>query len=538
MVLHMRQELRMSQQLVMTPQLQQAIKLLQLSRIELQDLVRNELLENPLLEESQEMGTTNEEPISAVEMQDGVELQGSGADLGPTDPPSQELKADEPNADNFDWEAYLQHQTLSGPMPSAGVRPDDDLPGLEQTMADEETLVEHLMWQVRLSTFNALQEDIAEYLVRSLSPAGYLRSVTGPQIAWRLGCSTLQVEEVMRRVQQLDPLAIASRNLAEALWIQARHPEHPIDDPLVLTIIAKHLHNLEKRAYPAVARDTGEALEEVYEATKVIMGLEPRPARQFVSESPQYVTPDVYVHKIGEDYVVTLNDDGLPKLKISNYYKSAMLAETDKVKAARGKPRPPSQTKDGVHTAHNGSVGGLGNHAIHGAKPKGESGEAKDYITERLRSAQWLIRSIQQRQRTILKVTKSILKFQREFFEKGPQHLRPLILKDVAEDIEMHESTVSRVTTNKYVHTPQGIYELKYFFNAGISKRGGGELASEAVKEKIKKLVEHEDPKKPHSDQKLVELLRDDGIKIARRTVAKYREQLHLLSSSKRRKLF
>ncbi len=525
MVLHMRQELRMSQQLVMTPQLQQAIKLLQLSRIELQDLVRNELLENPLLEESQEMAGNAEEPVSSVEMQDGVELQGQTGDTAPAEVPSQEVKADQPNDDNFDWEAYLQHHSLSGPLPSAGVRPDDDLPGLEQTMAAEETLVEHLMWQVRLSNFSALEEDIAEYVIRSLSPAGYLRSVTAPQIARRLNCSTLQVEQVLRRVQQFDPLAIASRNLAEALWIQARHPEHPIDDPLVLTIIAKHLHNLEKRAYPAVARDTGEALEEVYEATKVIMGLEPRPARQFVSESPQYVTPDVYVHKIGEEYVVTLNDDGLPKLKISNYYRSAMLA------GGKGKVR----ARDKAAAALSPDGNKTGNKA---GKHRSESGEAKDYITERLRSAQWLIRSIQQRQRTILKVTKSILKFQREFFEKGPQHLRPLILKDVAEDIEMHESTVSRVTTNKYVHTPQGIFELKYFFNAGISKRGGGELASEAVKEKIKKLVEAEDPKKPHSDQKLVELLRDDGIKIARRTVAKYREQLNLLSSSKRRKLF
>lgn len=502
MVLHMRQELRMSQQLVMTPQLQQAIKLLQLSRIELQDLVRNELLENPLLEESREMGTSNEEPVSSVELQDGVELQGDAGEAARADKPQQEVKADAPNADNFDWEAYLQNQNVSGPSPGSGVRPDEDLPGLEQTMAEEETLVEHLMWQIRMSNFGEVDEEIAEYVVRSVNSAGYLRSATSPQIARRLGVSTLRVEEVLRRIQQLDPLGIASRNLAEVLWIQARHPEHPIDDPLVLTIIAKHLPNLEKRAYQAVARDTGEALEEVYEATKVIMGLEPRPARQFVSEAPQYVTPDVYVHKIGDEYLVTLNDDGLPKLKISNYYKSAMLADK----------------------------GGKGS--------KADGGQAKDYITERLRSAQWLIRSIQQRQRTILKVTKSILGFQREFFEKGPQHLRPLILKDVAEDIEMHESTVSRVTTNKYVHTPQGIFELKYFFNAGISRRGGGELASEAVKEKIRKLIENENPKKPFSDQKLVELLRDDGITIARRTVAKYREQLNLLSSSKRRKLF
>jgi RNA polymerase sigma-54 factor len=236
----------------------------------------------------------------------------------------------------------------------------------------------------------------------------------------------------------------------------------------------------------------GEPIEEVYEASKVIMGLEPRPARAYASEEPQYIVPDVYIQKIGEEYVVTLNDDGLPKLKISGFYRGAM----------------------------------------------GTNREAKEYITERLRSAQWLIRSIQQRQRTILKVAKSILKFQREFFDKGVEHLRPLILKDVAEDIQMHESTVSRVTTNKYVHTPQGIFELKYFFNAGISRSNGEELASEAVKTKIKQLIDSEDNKKPYSDQKLVELLKSDGIDIARRTVAKYREQLNLLSSSKRRRLF
>ncbi|MFV8753313.1 RNA polymerase factor sigma-54 [Nannocystaceae bacterium ST9] len=518
MVLHMRQELRMSQQLVMTPQLQQAIKLLQLSRIELQDLVRNELLENPLLEEAQELGPTTEEPVSSVEMQDGVELQGQLSEPPPPETASQEVRADEPNADNFDWEAYLQQQSLSAPSQSSGVRSDDDLPGLEQTMAAEETLVEHLMWQVHMSNFSGLEEEIAEYVIRSLTPAGYLRGVTVPQIAGKLGCSTMRVEQVLRMVQQLDPLAIASRNLAEALWIQALHPEHPIDDPLVLAIISKHLPNLEKKAYPVIARDTGEALEEVYEATKIIMTLEPRPARQFVSEAPQYVTPDVYVAKIGEDYVVTLNDDGLPKLKISAYYRAAMAAEK-----AKKLDRSELAMRVKANTAKRNNEG---------------EGDAKDYITERLRSAQWLIRSIQQRQRTILKVTKSILKFQREFFEKGPHFLRPLILKDVAEDIEMHESTVSRVTTNKYVHTPQGIFELKYFFNAGISKRGGGELASEAVKQKIKKLIDNEDTKRPYSDQKLVELLRDEGIKIARRTVAKYREQLNVLSSSKRRKLF
>jgi RNA polymerase sigma-54 factor len=262
----------------------------------------------------------------------------------------------------------------------------------------------------------------------------------------------------------------------------------------VRTIVAKHLSHLERRNYPAIAKDTGEVLEEVYEATKVIQGLEPRPARNFVAEEPQYVVPDVYVTRIGEEWVVSLNDDGLPKLKISAAYRAAL--------EGKGK------------------------------------GQTKDYVSERLRSAQWLIKSIQQRQRTIVKVAQSILRFQREFFENGPQHLRPLILKDVADDIEMHESTVSRVTTNKYLHSPQGIFELKYFFNAGIARNDGDELASEAVKERIRKIIDVEDARRPHSDQRIVELLADEGIEIARRTVAKYREQLNVLSSSKRRRFF
>jgi RNA polymerase sigma-54 factor len=493
MALGMRLELRMSQQLVMTPQLQQAIKLLQLSRPELQDLVRNELLENPVLEESQELGSAVEEPVSAVELQDGVELQdqGSGEPVA-TEARTTEVQAESENRDAFDWEAYLQHQTLSGPMPGGGVRADEDLPTADATVSEPESLVDHAMWQVRLSAFSPGQEEIAEYVLRSLNGAGYLGGLTAPQLARRLHVSTLQVEQVLRMIQSLDPLALGSRNLAEALWIQATYPDDPIEDPLVLCIIAKHLSNLEKRAYPVIARDTGEPIEEVYEAVKTIIGLEPRPARSFAADEPQYITPDVYVSKVGEEWVVTLNDDGLPKLRISSFYRAAL----------------------------------------------GGGGDAKDYITERLRSAQWLIRSIQQRQRTILKVTRSILKFQREFFERGPQYLRPLILKDVAEDIEMHESTVSRVTTNKYVHTPQGLFELKYFFNAGISRDDGDELASEAVKTKIRKLIDTEDTKHPHSDQRLVELLKEEGIAIARRTVAKYREQLGVLSSSKRRKLF
>lgn len=491
MALQMRQDLRMSQQLVMTPQLQQAIKLLQLSRPELVDLVRSELMENPLLEEAQEIGTSAEEPVSSVELQDAVDAPTQEPKV--TERTTTEVKADDVPKESAEWDDYAEAMEYLPPSAASGTaaRDEEEGPSLEATLTRAETLEDHLMWQVRMSSYSEADEEVAEYIVRCLSPAGYLQE-TAPQIARKLGVSTLRVERVIRRVQQLDPVAIGSRNLAECLWVQANHPEHPIEDPLVRAIICKHLHNLETRNYPAVARDTGEALEEVYEATKVIMGMEPRPARAYGTETPQYITPDVYIVKVGEEFLVTLNDDGLPRLRISDLYRDA---------------------------------GGGG-------------GKTKDYIHERMRSAQWLIRSIQQRQRTILKVTRSILKFQREFFEKGPQHLRPLILKDVAEDIEMHESTVSRVTTNKYVHTPQGIFELKYFFNAGISRTTGDDLASEAVKEKIKKLIDSEDQAHPYSDQRLVELLQQEGIDIARRTVAKYREQLGVLSSAKRRKLF
>jgi RNA polymerase sigma-54 factor len=488
MALHMRQDIRMSQQLVMTPQLQQAIKLLQLSRVELSDLVRDELMENPLLEEAQEMGTTVEEPVSSVELQDAVDQPSETAPEPNAGP--EPLKADEAPRDNPDWDTYAD--STPGQVSTAGQGDGEEQPSYEATLTRAETLPEYLLWQVRLSNYSESDEEIAEYLVRNLSPAGYLQDGSTVQVARKLGYSTLKVERVIRKLQQQDPFAILSRNLAECLWVQAHHPEHPIEDPLVLAIIAKHLHNLEIRNYPAIARDTGEALEEVYEATKVIMAMDPRPARAYSSESAQYITPDVYIAKVGEDFVVSLNEEGLPKLRISAMYREAA-----------------------------------------GGHPK-----AKDYINERMRSAQWLIRSIQQRQRTILKVTRSILKFQRDFFERGPQHLRPLILKDVAEDIEMHESTVSRVTTNKYLHTPQGIFELKYFFNAGISRTTGDDLASEAVKTRIKKLIDTEDAGHPYSDQKLVELLEQEGIDIARRTVAKYREQLGVLSSSKRRKLF
>jgi RNA polymerase sigma-54 factor len=295
-------------------------------------------------------------------------------------------------------------------------------------------------------------------------------------------------------------VGIAARSLMECLLVQARLEGYGDEDgvetdeqrDLVVPIIEHHFVNLEKRNFAAIAKELKRSVEDVIAAVKVIMTFDPKPGRLYTTDEPHYITPDVYVHKIGDKYFVVPNDDGLPKLKISSFYRAALAA----------------------------------------------SPKAREYIQDKLRSAQWLIRSIQQRQRTIVRVTESIIKFQREFFDKGIAYLKPLILRDVAEDIGMHESTISRVTTHKYVQTPQGLCELKYFFNSGISRTDGDNIASESVKDKIKQLVSQEDTHHPLSDQRLVELLREQNIDIARRTVAKYREQLGILSSSKRKQVF
>lgn len=291
---------------------------------------------------------------------------------------------------------------------------------------------------------------------------------------------------VLEKCQHLDPLGVCARDLRECLLIQAR--AQGLEDGLVGAIIRRHLKQLEAKNLSAIAKEEKVPVEEVAQAAEVLAGFEARPARGFVDEDPRYITPDVYIQKVGDRYEVVMNDDGLSKLRIGRRYVEAL-----------------------------------------------RNGSANEYIQERLRAAKWLIRSIHQRQRTIHKVTESIIKFQQDFLDKGVAHLKPLILKDVAEDIGMHESTVSRVTSNKYVHTPQGIFELKYFFNSGISRTGGDEVASEAVKNEIKNIVASEDGKNPYSDQKIVEILHGRGIEIARRTVAKYREVLGILPSSKRR---
>ncbi|MDQ3335013.1 MAG: RNA polymerase factor sigma-54 [Myxococcota bacterium] len=497
MGMEMRQEMKLSQQLVMTPQLQQAIRLLQLSRMELADLVHEEMLENPILDD--ELDLENERSRERDEAGSDVEqlhqMEGAGSteqtlEGSVVDGVAQtEIKGDASAVSEIDWENYLDNYSMGPPMPA--FRGDgEEMPSLEATLTKPPSLHDHLAWQLKMTNLPPDRLEVGMEILGNIDADGYIKDPPISELAADLGADPVMCEEVLEKIQSFDPIGIGARSLAECMLIQAVACGQ--DDDLVVKMIRSHLGNLEKKNYQAIARDLKQPLEEIYEAAKVIMEFDPRPGRQYSSDDPHYVTPDVYIHKVGDKYFVVPNDDGLPKLKISGFYKNAM----------------------------------------------GNSAASKDYVQDKLRSAQWLIRSIQQRQRTIIKVAESILKFQREFFDKGIAHLKPLILRDVAEDIGMHESTVSRVTTSKYVHTPQGIFELKFFFNSGISRTNGEDLASQAVKSKIKELVDQEDPKRPHSDQKIVELLKKGGIDIARRTVAKYREQLGILSSSKRKQVF
>lgn len=477
MSMQMKTSLKLSQQLRMTPQLQQAIKMLQLSRLELENEIRKEIDENPVLEEV--MDTIEDDP--------GAELSSTTQEKDSSSEDQNPQKQDEYEYGDDD----LQYRGLSSTAPGEAVNYDNFI-------SVSQTLKEHLQWQASLSGFNEEEMNIVGLLISHIDDNGYIKTPF-EQIAAEEGIPVQELEEILPFVQEFDPPGVGSRDLKECLFLQAKHLEEDTQD--VMFVIENHLKDMEKKNYEAIAKAMELQIEEVVEICKIILSFDPKPGRAFQSSDTQYVTPDVYVYKVGDEYVVALNEDGLPKLKISNFYKSLLGANKD--------PETGGQTK-----------------------------QTQDYIQEKLKSAVWLIKSIQQRQRTIYKVTESIVRHQTDFFEKGPGFIRPMILKDIANDIEMHESTVSRVTTNKYVHTPRGIFELKYFFNSGISKTDGDSLASESVKLMIKDLVSKENVKKPLSDQKIVDMLKENGIEIARRTVAKYRDVLGILPSSKRKKYF
>jgi RNA polymerase sigma-54 factor len=476
MALELRQQLKLTQQLIMTPQLQMAIKLLQLSRLELLDTIRQELEENPALEEVQEQVPEEraEETLETAE----------------TPSESQEVTIEEKLSDDIDWSNYLDEYNSVGR--TSFETENKDAPRYEAFISRKESLHEHLIWQFGMSFPEETDQQIGSMIIGNLNRDGYLdASLEG--IAQSCGVAPEAVEKVLRLIQSFDPVGVAARDLGECLLIQARHLG--VDSPLIVAIIRDHLNHLENKNYKAISRALRTKFEEIVAAVNIIRSLEPRPGRAFSDEPAQYIVPDIYVYKMENEFVIMLNDDGMPKLRVNALYKKSLSKQTKL------------------------------------------PGEAESYIQDKMRSAAWLIKSIHQRQKTIYRVMDSILRFQRDFFEKGIAHLKPMVLRDVAQDIEMHESTISRVTTNKYAFTPQGIFELKYFFNSSIKRSYGGDIASASVQQKIKDIIADENPRRPYSDDKIAKLLKEANIDIARRTVAKYREILGVLPSNKRKQI-
>lgn len=474
MALELRQQMKLAQQLVMTPQLQQAIKLLQLSRVELLETVQQEMLENPFLEES-----SNEEAAEQAPAEQRERIAEDAYD--------RELAKD------ASWEDYLgEFASTPRGSQSREFEAAEEISPLEARYAAKPTLEGHLLWQLRLSPMSEEQKAIGEVIIGNLSSSGYLLA-TDTEVAELAQCEPAAVAEVRERVQRFDPVGVAARDARECLLIQIQNLGYD-RDPVLRELVESHLEDLEAKRYKPLLKKFHLDTEELREYLDIIQSLDPLPGASFGGGEPTYVSPDVFVYKMGDEFVILLNEDGLPQLQLSSLAQVSM---------------------------------------------DGASEKEKEYCAEKVRSASWLIKSLYQRQRTLYKVMESIVRHQRPFFEDGVTKLAPLILKDIADDIGMHESTVSRITTSKYVATPHGIFELKFFFNSGLELDDGSQVGSESVKALIKKFIAEEDPKNPLSDERIGEMLKERlKVNIARRTVAKYRTALDIPSSSRRKEHF
>ncbi|MBX3319900.1 MAG: RNA polymerase factor sigma-54 [Nitrospira sp.] len=499
----LRLDLKLSQKLIMTPQLQQAIKLLQLSRLELQQSLTQHLLENPLLDEIQSDGdenepSMNEEKVGEISVSPGQEQ------VSTAETPEERGSPEEFSASG--WEEYFGRDRRDGQSEYSGSS--DDFPSYEQTVAKATSLEEHLLWQLSLSTLSDREKEIGRLIIGNLDDDGYLR-IPLTEIVAGSPFSETEAESALRDIQTFDPTGVAARDLAECLLLQLGHlgrnlfgslgsPPGALKGSVIESVIKHHLKDLEKKQYPKIAKALNVSIDDVFQATKIIGELEPKPGRPFTNTQNYVIVPDVFVVKNEGEWVVLLNDDGLPRMRISPYYKQLISSE------------------------------------------QGGTPETKAYMDEKLRAAQWVIRSIEQRNRTIVKVVSSIVKFQEQFFEHGVQYLKPLVLKQVAEDIGMHESTISRVTANKYMYCPQGMLELKFFFNAGLQRTDepSSMHSSISVRDMIKNMVGEEDGKRPLKDEEIAARLSTQGVRIARRTVAKYRAELNIPSASQRRQFF
>ncbi|RLB26515.1 MAG: RNA polymerase sigma-54 factor [Deltaproteobacteria bacterium] len=482
MALELKQSIKMSQRLIMTPQLQQAIKLLQLSRLELSQTINQEMEINPLLEEVS--GDDVEEKLQEEEKKE--------ESIKDNDPPLPEVTIKETIREDIDWEAYISEYNTA--WASSSKESSEDRPSFENLISSKTNLYSHLMWQLQVTDLDEVQREVGRYIIGNIDPNGYLKTSIDNIIKFTHR-SKKEVLKMLDIIQEFDPVGVGARDNRECLLIQLRF--QGLGGSIAEKILINHMKQLERKRYNQIAKSVNVSIEEVLNAVSCIASLDPKPGRFYNDEETIYVIPDVYVYKVGDEFLIVLNEDGLPKLRISSFYKEALAMKDD------------------------------------------ISRDTREYIRDKLRSASWLIKSIHQRQRTIYKVSESILKFQRDFFEFGPSHLRPMILRDVSEDINMHESTVSRVMNNKYMYTPFGILVLKYFLNSTVqSVDGVDKIGSLSVKEMLKKIIREENKSKPFSDQEIARILERSNIDIARRTVAKYREMLRILPSNQRKNTY
>ncbi len=478
MALESRLELKLSQKLILTPQLQLAIKLLQMPQLELSQALTLELTENPFLDEIME----EKEELSRDEIEN-IETRDEPDD---TEAPLEKLIA---NIEGYGVDDYFDERSSDGRDLGYFTPGTVEQPSFEQFVSKETDLCDHLLWQLRLSYAEEDIKEIAEMIIGNIDENGYLRA-TDEEISQASGAPAEKVRVAVDLVQGFDPPGIAARSLQECLLIQIRALN--LTGTLVEQIVLNNMTDVEKKHYAQIARQYDTPLDEVMAAIRIIEGLEPKPARNFSSQAPTYVVPDVSVLRTEDGYQIVLNDEGLPRLRLNHYYRKLFLSKNSLSK------------------------------------------EEKQFVEEKLRSAVWLLKSLDQRNRTIYRVTQTILDVQKEFFDKGVAYLKPLNLRDVATALGMHESTISRVTSNKYLSCSHGLFSFRFFFSSALQGAAGA-VSSTSVKDLIKKIVSEENTRKPLSDQRIVELLKTKNIVIARRTVAKYREELKIPPQGQRK---
>lgn len=526
MALEQRLNLKLAQRLVMTPSLQQAIKLLQLSRLELAEEIAQELVENPVLEEQDEQeaaasaeepsedapepgGAADEPDLPLAEAPSSVASEASETTAAPDDESHDPI-------DEIDLDAYFRDSFESSSAPNMSEL--RELPSLDNTPASSPDLATHLSWQLGMQVHEPRLVQAGKAILGNLDDDGYLQATDDEileglaslaeedaDIAAYAPYTAHDVERARRRITQFDPVGCACRTLEQCLLAQLQHLG--LADSPAADVVSRHLDLLRKHAWAEIARKVDVDEAEARRIGEVIRHLNPKPGASFGGDRTHVVTPDVVVLKVEGEYKIVLNDEGLPRLRISPVYRRLL----ERARAARaGAPQAQGE-----------------------AAPDRET---RDYVREKLRSALWFIKSLDQRQQTIYRVAESIVKHQRQFLDVGLEALRPMVLRDVAEDVGMHESTVSRVVTNKYMHTPRGLFEMKFFFHSGLSTASGEDISSLTVKRKIQKLIEDEPSERPLSDSALVKILTAEKIDIARRTVAKYRDELGIPSSALRKR--